>query len=279
MSTPRITAGDCRIFDEVVYLYDGTPEGLYSAIFAAYARKQDPSEVIPEDEFQPRLLQDAVRIPTDEGHALRVSQGIRKRLGARTQRQAQKCSLSGKDGAGTALYRFVRYALDEAAGKKGAPVNNISHPCVKPFFDAVRGVDNECEKIRQFARFQHLKGEGQEVWFARVNPRDAVIPLVMGHFVERFNIQPFILYDEVHGVAGVWDGQCTHLVRTSDEALTLPGPDATEAVMQDAWREFYRTLSVDARYNPELRRKMMPKRFWKNLTEMQDADPALRRRG
>lgn len=284
-----------QISTDLAYLYDGTPEGLLSAIFAAYARHEDPAEVACADVHQPRLLQTAVTIPTDAAHAERVSAGIRKRLGAYAHRQVMKSTLSGHPDAGTALYRFVRFALDGmdrrdctscrfAAGcarrtckrQRMAAINDVTHPRVKPFFEAVRSIDNECEKIRQFARFQHLKEEGREVWFARVNPKDAVVPLVLGHFVERFNVQPFILYDEVHGMAGVWDGHRRYLVDADEEMLSLPPAGADEALMQDAWRTFYRVLSVEARFNPELRCKLMPKRFWKNLTELQPDVPGLR---
>lgn len=284
-----------QVFDELAYLHDGTPEGLLSAIFAAYARHEDPAEVVRANAYQPCLLRTAISIPTDAAHAERVSAGIRKRLGPYAHRQVMKGALSGRSDAGTALYRFVRFALDGADRRhcascrfavdcarracrrnRMAAIDDVTHPRVKPFFDAVRSVDNECEKIRQFARFQHLKEEGREVWFARVNPKDSVVPLVLGHFVERFSVQPFILYDEVHGIAGIWDGCQRYLVDAHEEMLSLPPPGADEVVMQDAWRAFYRTLSVEARFNPELRRKLMPKRFWKNLTEMQPDEPGLR---
>ena len=43
--------------------------------------------------------------------------------------------------------------------------------------------------------------------------------------------------------------------------------------MQQAWKRFYDTVAVEARYTPELRRPLMPKRFWKNITEMQEDLP------
>lgn len=63
-------------------------------------------------------------------------------------------------------------------------------------------------------RFQHLAGEGADVWFARVNPKASVVPLIMDHFVERLGVQPFIIYDEVHHLAGVYDGGDWQLVNT-----------------------------------------------------------------
>ena len=133
--------------------------------------------------------------------------------------------------------------------------------------------------MRQFVRFQHLAGEGADVWFARVNPKASVVPLIMDHFVERLGVQPFIIYDEVHHLAGVYDGGDWQLVNTEgagDLERALPDRTADEALMSEAWRTFYKSASIDARYHPELRRQFMPERFWKNLTELQESPAALR---
>ncbi len=254
-----------ELYDSVAYLYDGTSEGLFSAIFAAYAAHEDPSEVVRERDYQPRLMERAAFIKTDEAHAERVLAGIRRTLGAYTRRSVLHASLSGNPHAGTAVYRFVRHAMVHPVKRS---LDDIAHPAVKPLHDILRTLSQECEHIRQFARFEHLKDEKSEVWFAKVNPKDAVVPLVMDHFVDRFSIQPFILYDEVAQMAGVWDGRSVRFVDAEGLSLLLPGITADEALMQEAWRTFYRTMSVDARYHPELRRHFMPMRFWSNLTEM-----------
>lgn len=262
------------VYDEVAYVYDGTPEGLLSAIFAAYARREDPTDVVAEGAVQPRLGQRIARIPTDGARADRVRAGIVRECGQRTFRQVLKASLSSDAGAGTAVYRFVRHAM----GCGGARVvDDIAHPAVAGLFALVRGVEGECEKMRQFARFEHRGGPGAGVWVATVNPRDAVVPLVLDHFVERFNVQPFILFDEVHAMAGVWDGAERYLVATGrdDLAAALPGLRAEEGAMQDAWRRFYRAVSIGDRYHPELRRAFMPMRFWSHLTEMRPDVPAM----
>lgn len=53
------------------------------------------------------------------------------------------------------------------------------------------------------------------------------------------------------------------------EELTLPKRTDNEEAMRQAWKHFYQTVSIDERYNPELRRSFMPMRFWDDLTEMQ----------
>ena len=69
------------IYDEVAYAYDGSLEGLLSAVFAAYERHERPTDVAPEERLQPRLGQRVALIPTDQDRALRVMSTLRRQCG------------------------------------------------------------------------------------------------------------------------------------------------------------------------------------------------------
>jgi len=246
---------------ELAYTHDGTLEGLFSAIFAAYANHENPLDMASADTFQPRLAQEVRFIETNEEHASRVATGIVEAGGKSTFNAVRKAFTSADPHAGTIIYRFVRLQMSQ----RKCLLNSLSDPVVAPLFELVRAVDFECERMRQFVRFSHLDNGG---WFAVCNPKHSVIPLVMNWFAARFNDQPFAIYDEVHHIAGVYEGKGWYLVRT--DSFPTPSYSSEEDLMQEAWRLLYRTLSVEARYNPELRRQHMPVRFWKNLTEMQE---------
>lgn len=282
----------------VAYAYDGTPEGLFTAVFQAYANHEDPQDVAPEAVLQPRLGQAVRRIETDEALALRVQRGIKRACGSAAYDAALRASLSDDADAGTVVYRFVRHAMaanrphdctgcrkrgrcggplgsggpTAAAGcsgkARGSVLNDLAHPAVEPLMRLVRAVGNERHRMLQFLRFEHLENG---VWLARCNPTASVVPLVMDWFSGRFNTQPFIVYDEAHNLAGVYEGREWYLVRTGE--LHVPDRAADEQLMQAAWKRFYRTVAVEARYNPELRRQFMPKRLWKNIVEMQEDLP------
>ena len=271
---------------DVAYCFDGTLEGLLSAIFAAYERREDPADVACRANLQPRLGQRIVDIPTDPERALRVQRGICRTCGPASYDAVKCASLSDDPRAGTVAYRFVRHAM--AAGKPRAcasckrrsacdgactrpgrsPLSDVAHPAVEPLVRLSRAVYNERHRMMQFLRFEHLEGG---VWFARCSPKANVVPLLMDWFCGRFNTQPFLIHDEAHHLAGVYGGSDWYLVKT--DRLNLPGPAADEAAMQRAWRRFYRAVAVESRYNPELRRQFMPKRLWKNITEMQEDLP------
>ncbi len=277
----------------VAYCHDGTLEGLLSAVFEAYARHERPQDIMAEDQLQLRLGQALRRIPTDEAHAERVRRGIVRVGGTATFEAVMQASLSDDPHAGTAVYRFIRHAMAQGRShsctgcpqsqtrsgvcqRSSCPKATLSssafddptHPDVEPLHRLARAVMNERHLMVQFLRFEHVENG---LWIAQCNPKASVVPLLMDWFCARFNTQSFIIYDETHRLAGVYGGHAWHLVRT--EGLTVPDQASDERVMQAAWKRFYRTVSIDARYNPELRRQFMPKRLWKNILEMHEDLP------
>lgn len=105
----------------------------------------------------------------------------------------------------------------------------------------------------------------------------ALQPRSLGHPAAHGLVQRALQHAALHHLrrgaqhAGVYEGRDWYLVQT--ENVDLPDRASEERLMQQAWKRFYDTVAVEARYNPELRRQFMPKRFWKNITEMQEDLP------
>ncbi|MGL5152900.1 MAG: DUF4130 domain-containing protein, partial [Clostridium sp.] len=36
----------------------------------------------------------------------------------------------------------------------------------------------------------------------------------------------------------------------------------------DLWKEYFKSVTIKERTNPKLQKRMMPKRYWENLTEI-----------
>ncbi len=321
------SATTCPLQD-VAYVYDGTTEGLFTAIFKAYENHEDPQDVVQEGILQPRLGQSVKHIEADAALAARVGAGIERACGKQGLRACVRASLSDDPDAGSIVYRFVRYAMSrekaqgtaerrqgreaanalqgkargrgvlaggnalasrcepgDALSSREAPkrqrfgddtcqdpvkyrgiLGEIANPKVAPLLALEKSVMNERHLMQQFMRFEQLEGGA---WFARCSPKAAVVPLLMDWFSGRFNTQPFAIYDEVHHMAGVYEGSGWHIVRT--DTVNVPKKTEDELAMQRAWQRFYQTVSIDARYHPELRVHFMPKRFWRHLPEMNAA--------
>lgn len=250
--------------DAFAFIYDGTLEGLLCAIFETYRQKLVPSEISTEENLQLRLGQQPLTVPTSPAIAQRVKNGICRTCGGSTFDAIRIAFLSDEPDKGTHICSFVRYAMHE----KGNVLGQLAHPCVEPLVALHKFVMNERHYLMQFLRFREMQGG---VWFAACNPKANVVPILMDWFAARFNTQPFIIYDEVHHLAGVSQKGAWTLVKS--DALSLPEETADEALMADAWKRFYDAVAIHDRYNPELRRSFMPKRFWKNITEVADEVP------
>lgn len=255
--------------EDAAYLTDGTLEGLLSAVFLAYERKESPLDIVAERLYEPRLGQSSLVVQTDFDRAERVRRGVEKAAGRDAFVAVMRASTCDGQGVGATVYRFIRHVMSRPASARGTPIlQDLANPDVFALESLVKRANNEAEKMRQFVRFSHLENG---VWYAHVNPNASVVPLVMGHFSARLNDQPFIIYDENHHLAGVYDGCRWQLVM--GDAVNVVSATAHDALMEEAWRRFYDALSIDSRFNPELRRHFMPARLWRNLPEMKPGKP------
>lgn len=252
----------------IAYVYDRSTEGLLSAVFLAYANHENPQDIIREGAFQLRLDQSAVYIETNAQHAERVRKGVIRKSNKKAWEIILDASLSDEPQAGTAIYRLIRLIMSRPVKQNAYIRNELTDPIVGPVLKLHHAVRNERHFMQELLRFEHFEND---LWFAKCNPNANVVPLLMDWFSARFNTQQFVIYDEVHNIAGIYDGESWVLAETNE--LDLPAHSSDEAVMQSAWKRFYDAVSIPARYHPELRRQHMPKRFWKNILEVRDEAP------
>jgi probable DNA metabolism protein len=246
----------------IIYLYDGTLEGMLTAIFQAFARKEDPANITTEQNLQHSLLESYVPIHTCEEEALRVQAGILETLGNQCYENVKRVFLSEEEAKGGVLLRYLQYTM--RAGKRACW--HLANPAVDEFEQILRVVGNEAHYMLQFARFAQVEGG---VYYARIEPKASVVPLIMDHFAARFNIQPFMIHDARHGLAGVFDTEKWWLVEAND--VNLPANTQLQDGFEALWQTFYDVIAIEERRNPTCRRNFMPKRFWGNMCEMTPA--------
>ena len=244
----------------VLFCYDGTLEGFFSVVFHAFASKCRPGGIAESSMAQPELGQPVQDISTNMAHAERVRVGLATRCGAQCYEKVKKAFLSCAQGRELVLLDYIVYAMEVGHRVQDAQ----AHMVVAQVEKLARSVELECEKMQQFVRFQELEGG---VFFARINPKCNVLPLVMGYFSGRYNAQPFLIYDEVHHIAGVYNTQHYTLVLT--DSIDIPNISEGEREYQRLWKTFYDSVCGEQRYNPGLRQRFIPLRLRKNLTEFQ----------
>lgn len=239
-------------------------EGILTGVGAVYLAKaaRTPVALHIAGACQPGLDETVLDLHEDEPFARRVLAGFERAVTSVDTKRVIYACLSDDPQRGRAVLTFMRRGFD----LRKPLCHHQTEPQVAPVFDLSRAVSCECERARQFVRFHRMENG---IYRARFEPRANVVPLVMGHFTARFNIQPFMIHDPLHGVVGFWDGTTTQLVQTD-----APGwgydtyGNGDDAYYQALWKRFYDCVAIESRTNPNLRRQLMPKRFWKNLPEM-----------
>ena len=244
----------------VVYLYDGSFEGFLCCVFESFAQHEIPFAVwTPERETA--TLYPFKDIATDHEKARRVFASLGRKLGAETEYLVTRDFLSGREDKELLLIRFLHLAFALGPGT----VKRAGHPDVAPLYEMKKSLDWEVDKFQGFVRFEEHDG----MLGAVIHPKNYILPLLRGHFCGRFPEEDFMIYDAVHQAVLLYRDHRPQLLELA-EPLELPPPSEREQQFQALWKQFYKTLEIQARHNERGRMTHCPKRFWADLTELRE---------
>ncbi len=247
----------------LVYRYDGTYAGLLCCAAECFRDKRLPADIQPLDEPQGTLLP-VKAIATDEALARRVELSAEKRISRRARRMLREAFLTCMEHKEMRMIRFLLLGY-----KYGDRVRMLTtNEDVYEILQALRYLNNEANRYIEFTRFSDLG----EFLAAEIAPNNNVLPLVAPHFCDRFPAENLMIFDKTHGL-GFLHRRGGEREFFQADALTLPPPSEEEAAYRALWKNFYRTVAVEGRENPNLRRTHMPMRYWAEMTEMRDAVP------
>ena len=253
----------------IIYQYDGTFDGMLTAVFDAFDRKVFPDVLMKEGGTLPLFHEELYAVQTSEEKAQRVWRGLEKKLSAAALSCLTQCWLSELPEVATTAFHYIRKTFVSGRSIE----TNFADPDVLLLAKIWKKVDWERIRLMQFVRFQKA---ADNTYFAAVEPQFNALPLVVSHFQDRFADQAWIIYDlrrrygyyyDKHTVAEVTfdDGsQGSHLVTGMlDHSLM----HEEECLYQRLWQTYFKATCIRERLNPRKHRQDMPVRYWKYLTE------------
>jgi probable DNA metabolism protein len=242
---------------DVVYVYDGTFEGLLCAVFACYEFKETPADIRSSDAAQ-MTLYPIKTIETDLKTAERMRDGLLRKCGREAYGLAAYAFYTCLDQKELLIYRFVRIAM--AHGPKALQM--LTDDTVLTLQNAVRALKREAHQYQGFVRFS-IHGN---VMAAVIEPKNEVLSLIAPHFCDRFANEAFMIYDKTHGQMLLYRAGRRAII--SVDRYDPPEADESEENVRSLWKLFYETVAIRARTNPKCRMSHMQKRYWKHLPEM-----------
>jgi len=254
----------------VIYLFDGSLEGLLTAVFEYYERKPGPVQLVWDKYFQPVMLQETFEVISDEAKAKRVWTGLCKKLGPDWQTRFYKAYLSETAETFQHLLDFCIYIFDNPKGVE----QNFGHSSVIAISKMDKSVNREKHRMKAFIRFQET---GDGIFYAAVEPDFNVLPLISNFFKNRYAGQKWIIYDIRRHYGLYYDMEKVEEIRMEyvpearSEKTRIPNQllHEKEELYALLWNDYFKSTNIPARKNMKLHIQHVPKRYWKYLTEKQ----------
>ena len=208
------------------------------------------------DETQETLFP-VKEIATDQAFAEKVEHSIARKISNEALKLVRLCYYSQMENRETLILNFLRLGF-----KIGSSVTNmLANDTVRAITKCAQNVSRESGYFLEFLRFSDYNG----ALVAIIEPKNFVLPMISGHFCDRFPSEQFLIYDKSHKVAFVYYNEEEHLIPLAH--LELPEAGAKEDEIRALWKQFYDTIAIEGRINLKLRMNNMPKRYWTHMTE------------
>lgn len=255
-----------------VYVFDGTIDGLLSAVFDTFLLKEEPEQLLKGGDALPLFCKRIHQVKTDSEKACRVWSGLEKKLPKEALRMITTSLLSEQSELWQPLFMLMCKVFRQGRDV----VRNFADPDVLTVTQTARRVAQEAHRMMQFVRFQKAK---DGTYLAVISPDHNVLPLVIGHFHDRFNDQPWLIYDRHRHYGYHYDGQSPPIRISFEDEASVPFSlsdgklsddvlSSDDHLLQDLWRTYFKAICIRERLNPRKQLKDMPRRYWKYLTEM-----------
>lgn len=240
------------------YYYDGSFEGLLTAVYEAYYRRESPTHITSLDCEQQSLLDTNVHITTDEDKASRVYNSIREKISFQALTNVYYAYLSELDDIEIHILNYIKLGF-----KEGRRVDlHLSDDRVLAIHSAAKKVTRESHLIIGILRFKKLENN---VYYAQYTPDHNITTLISDHFVKRFQDQNWIIHDLKRNYAAVFDKNNCIFVDLDREFLTSNSNSLDD--YEKLWQNYFTNICIKERVNPKLQKRNLPRRYWSFLTE------------
>lgn len=287
----------------VVYQCEDSLDGIFTAIYNAYEDKHKPEDVCLSLTEELMLFAEYVPVVADSNKSQKVINTLLRKFGS--QDYYHIClALSTPDlEKAQAVYQTVADGLARNC-RLGHLFDNLANSYIHLAFSLGRRALRECDHLKGFLRFEELE---KGILYSEIGPQNHLLPFLMEHFVDRFPMENFMIYDGgrkllgIHPAGGgsvsedsISSGGCGGASRDNNvsgdsacadlQAAFMPGwfmlqcdrePKEEFSLVwsdkefeyQELFRHFCHRITVRERRNSKLQMNMLPLRFREYMTE------------
>lgn len=250
---------------DTIFLYDGTFEGLLTIVFDCYIFKEIPLKIMPEYEYISNILDVTKLIKTDYIKSDRIFHGIPKNICSDALYHAYNAFLCSNhshicENKEIEIVKFLLYGF--TIGSK--IMTMLSIDCVLYVVKLKKNTLSEAHKLKGLVRLQEI---GNNLYYASIHPENNVIENLGHFFINRFPTQNLILHDKNRRICLIYNTKEYSIIDAPDNMMNFCLSE-NEKQFQNLWKVFFETISIKERTNPRCQMQFMPKKYWKDLIEL-----------
>ncbi len=245
-----------------VFLCEDTADGIFTGIYKAWEMGTSRTGIAVKGLGTLNLFDSYCDTVTDSHLACKVASSIQKKLSMDIYSWCYHVVLSDVTDKGQLLYEFLQKAFRIGP----SIVNYLQDPTVNRVFTITNTVSKEVHHYLGFVQFEELNNG---VLISRINPKSNVIPLIATHFADRLHCENWIILDTNRDIAAVHSaerGYCITYELNEAKLLNFAPLSANEARYKELWKNFFSSIAISERYNPELQRNLLPLRYRRYMT-------------
>jgi probable DNA metabolism protein len=246
-------------------LYDGSFDGLFTAIFEVFEYKYKDVEIVSRERFhQENIFAEIHEVITQEAKSERVLNKLEENIGKSGIHELVKVFLSEEPDLEQIILSAVRQSIQYP---KENILQNYADSDILRIAKISKSVSRERHRMTAFVRFEKMQ---DEVFFAKIDPDFNVLPLIRKHFKDRYQDQKWMIYDLRRNYGLLYDLETCDFFYPEDKLDLKKYQEKfhdEENQYQKLWQRYFFKTNIVERKNLKLHIQHVPKRYWKYLTE------------
>ena len=249
-------------------LYDGSFDGLLTAIFEAFEYRYQEVEIFSRENFQQEnMFAEIHEVYTNEEKSERVLKKLEQSIGKSGISQLLSVYFSELP----EMERLILSAIQQSIQHpKENVLQNFADNDILEISKICKSVSRERHRMTAFVRFEKMQ---DDVYFAKIDPDFNVLPLIRKHFKNRYADQKWMIYDLKRQYGLFYDLEHCEFFYPNEKINLNQYQEKfheEEKKYQTLWQSYFTKTNIVERKNTKLHIQHVPKRYWKYLTEKQN---------
>ena len=242
-----------------IYIYDGSFSNLISVIVELIKIKTIPFDIKKNSSLSIFDEEVLLNIKSDKENIEQLKKMVSKNI----MLSVYYVYLSSNDNKEMIIYNFI---------KEGLKYHNKVYfyrkiDCVNDVIRIEQYVRKEAHKLKGFLRFKEMKNG---FFYASFSSTNNVIGILANHFKNRLSAEYWVIKDEKRNIYALYNKNKVIYLTEEDIVKLNLDFSSNELFFEDLWKTFFKTIAIKERKNLRCQRNFMPKKYWKNILEMEE---------